>query len=150
MPESLSLRSVTQIRCSDSDRERTGERLRDAAGEGRLTMAELEERIGDVYAARYQDELDILVTDLPRPADRRTTGWLAVLAAVWAQLGADLALLSGRAGAGWSRRRLVLAAVLALLLAAMIATAFHDFGRDGFAHHAFGHIGAVEGVVLGS
>jgi Domain of unknown function (DUF1707) len=56
------------LRASDADRERTAERLRRAAGEGRLDMDELEERLHAVYAARTQVELETFVGDLPAPA----------------------------------------------------------------------------------
>ena len=54
------------LRASDGDRERTVERLRDHAGEGRLEMEELEQRIQSALAARTTGELEALVGDLPR------------------------------------------------------------------------------------
>ena len=46
--------------------------VREAIGEGRLTLDEGDERLAAVYAAKYRDELPPLVTDLPRgQADRR-------------------------------------------------------------------------------
>lgn len=57
------------VRCSDADRERTSERLRMAAGEGYVTMDELEDRLTGVYSARYRHELDALVADLPQAAE---------------------------------------------------------------------------------
>lgn len=56
------------IRASDAEREQTAARLREAADEGRLTLAELDDRLSSVYAARMRHELDPLVADLPRPA----------------------------------------------------------------------------------
>ena len=70
MSEPVSLLAATGVRCADTDRERTGERLRNAAADGRLTMDELEDRLGGVYAARYHYELDTLVADLPAQASR--------------------------------------------------------------------------------
>ena len=52
-------------RASDAEREAVVGRLRDAAGEGRLTVEELAERIDAAYAARTRDELDPLTADLP-------------------------------------------------------------------------------------
>src|SRR6185503_4905719 len=52
-------------RASDAEREAVVARLRDAAGEGRLTVEELDERIDAAYAARTRDELDPLTADLP-------------------------------------------------------------------------------------
>jgi hypothetical protein len=53
------------LRASDDDRERTADRLRRAASEGRLTVDELEERLQAAYAARTQGELAPLVADVP-------------------------------------------------------------------------------------
>jgi hypothetical protein len=53
------------LRASDAERDATIERLRDAAGEGRLTLEELTDRIEDAAQARTRGELDSLVRDLP-------------------------------------------------------------------------------------
>ena len=53
------------FRISDSDRERAAERLNQAFAEGRITVAELEERVGVVYAALYAAELRPPLADLP-------------------------------------------------------------------------------------
>jgi Domain of unknown function (DUF1707)/Cell wall-active antibiotics response 4TMS YvqF len=58
------------LRASDADRERTAELLRHAAGEGRLDVDELEERLSSVYATRTQAELDALVADVIAPEHR--------------------------------------------------------------------------------
>jgi hypothetical protein len=55
---------LPELRASDADRERTAEALRHAAGEGRLTMDELEERLHTAYAARTHRELEGLTADL--------------------------------------------------------------------------------------
>jgi hypothetical protein len=62
--------SFPALRASDADREHTAELLRRAAGEGRLDVDELEERLSTVYATRTQAELDALVADVVVPADR--------------------------------------------------------------------------------
>lgn len=54
-----------QVRASDAEREDVVTILRAAMGEGRLTLAEGEERIAAAYAATYRDELVPLTTDLP-------------------------------------------------------------------------------------
>jgi DUF1707 SHOCT-like domain len=59
------------LRASDADREHTAELLRQAAGEGRLDVDELEERLSSVYATRTQRELDALVADVVVPEDRK-------------------------------------------------------------------------------
>jgi len=61
---------MTELRVSDADRDRVAERLRGAAGEGRLTADELEERLERALSARTDAELEPLVADLPRPAPR--------------------------------------------------------------------------------
>jgi Domain of unknown function (DUF1707)/Cell wall-active antibiotics response 4TMS YvqF len=53
------------LRASDADRERAAETLREAAGDGRLTMDELEERLDAVYAAKTYAELEPITHDLP-------------------------------------------------------------------------------------
>ncbi|MBP2370152.1 DUF1707 domain-containing protein [Pseudonocardia parietis] len=53
------------IRISDADREAAAKRLHDALGEGRITLVELEERLGVVYAARTAAELRPPLADLP-------------------------------------------------------------------------------------
>ncbi len=53
------------ILASDAERERSIAVLRDAVGEGRLTLEEFSERIGLVQAARTDRELANLVRDLP-------------------------------------------------------------------------------------
>lgn len=52
-------------RASDADREAAAERLRVAAGNGRLDLQELERRLERTYAARTYGELRSLVRDLP-------------------------------------------------------------------------------------
>lgn len=56
------------VRASDSDRDQTVARLRDATGEGRLTLEEFAERADRAYAARTSDELAELTSDLPATA----------------------------------------------------------------------------------
>lgn len=53
------------LRASHEDRERVAEALRVAAGDGRLTMDELEERLEVALSARTYSELESLLTDLP-------------------------------------------------------------------------------------
>jgi hypothetical protein len=120
MAESVAVERTEGVRCSDADRERASERLRVAAGEGYLTMDELDERLSRVYAARYGHELDALVLDLPRATRWGAGGWLAILAMVWTQARMDLAGLFARRGSARGRRRVIMAvgAVLAVLIVA--------------------------------
>jgi hypothetical protein len=67
--------SLPALRASDADRERTADILRRAAGDGRLTMEELEERLDVVYETRTHAELerltaDVVVPDSPATASR--------------------------------------------------------------------------------
>jgi Domain of unknown function (DUF1707) len=56
------------VRASDSERERVAKLISVAAGEGRLTVGEADERLERMYAARFRHELDEFVADLPAPA----------------------------------------------------------------------------------
>ncbi|MEU1129719.1 DUF1707 domain-containing protein [Streptomyces sp. NPDC005900] len=56
---------LPDLRASDADRERVAELLRDAMAEGRLDMAEFEERLDAAYRARTYGELAPLTRDLP-------------------------------------------------------------------------------------
>jgi hypothetical protein len=60
-------------RAGDAERERVAEKLRVAAGDGRIDLAELEERLDQTYRAKTYGELDALLADLP---DKRPTGAL--------------------------------------------------------------------------
>jgi hypothetical protein len=94
---------MSELRVSDADRDRVADRLRAAAGEGRLTADELEERVERALSARTDAELEPLVSDLPAPAGRRpppsrrawdsehVRAYVAVnvmLVAIWALTGA--------------------------------------------------------------
>jgi hypothetical protein len=59
---------VPEIRVSHEDRDRVAEQLRVAAGDGRLTMEELDERLERALNARTGSELAVLTTDLPAVA----------------------------------------------------------------------------------
>jgi Domain of unknown function (DUF1707)/Cell wall-active antibiotics response 4TMS YvqF len=62
------------VRASDAEREAAVRRLSDALGEGRLTLAELSERVETAYRATTRAELDGTVADLPEPATRGGSG----------------------------------------------------------------------------
>jgi len=53
------------LRASDAERERAVAALGAHAGDGRLTVEELDERTAAAYAARTLPELDALMADLP-------------------------------------------------------------------------------------
>jgi hypothetical protein len=92
---------VSDLLASDADRERIAEQLRAAAGEGRLTAEELEERLERALSARTEAELAPLVADLPARAEptahrerwdrdhvRAYLGVSVMLVAIWALTGA--------------------------------------------------------------
>jgi Domain of unknown function (DUF1707) len=60
--------AVPAIRVSHAERDQVVELLRDAAGDGRLTADELEERVEAALGARTQADLDALTADLPAPS----------------------------------------------------------------------------------
>jgi hypothetical protein len=96
----------SHLRAADTDRERVAEQLQSSHVEGRLDLGEFQQRLERCYAARTFGELDVLVSDLPRPsqAERRRP-----------------------AAPGGERSRLVLPLV-ALLFVLMVASA-------GAGHH---------------
>src|SRR2546423_11964039 len=64
-------REPYRVRASDAEREEFATIVRAAMSEGRLTLEEGEERLAQVYGARYRDELSPLTGDLP-DGGRRT------------------------------------------------------------------------------
>lgn len=69
------------LRASDAEREQTAERLRQAhtEGEGRLDMADFQERLERCYGSKTVRELAKLVDDLPRQREHTEGGALAGL-----------------------------------------------------------------------
>ncbi|WP_031487765.1 DUF1707 SHOCT-like domain-containing protein [Streptomyces bicolor] len=57
--------SRTGLRASDADRDRVVQVLNSAAGDGRLTIEELDERVTAALSARTLGELAELTVDLP-------------------------------------------------------------------------------------
>ena len=119
------------VRASDSDRERAATLLRRHFATGRLTLAELESRLGRAYGAPFRSDLRELVRDLPfeLPVDRsrvarrldrfqrglfRMHAWLyvsfnTVLLSIWAWGGGHefwpaLSIVPGGALLLWHRR----------------------------------------------
>jgi len=64
-PRSNAGAQVDKIRASHEDRDRVIEILRVAAGDGRLTAEELDERLEVAFSARTYGELAALTSDLP-------------------------------------------------------------------------------------
>lgn len=57
------------IRVSDAERNKVVDVLREQCSEGRLTLEEFSDRVGDVFNARTRRELDAAVADLPVPVE---------------------------------------------------------------------------------
>ena len=55
----------TRLRISDADRHQVAEVLREAAGEGRLDIDELDERLEATYGAKVYADLVPILVDLP-------------------------------------------------------------------------------------
>lgn len=55
----------SRMRISDADRHHVAELLREAAGEGRLDITELDERLEATWSAKVYDDLVPIVADLP-------------------------------------------------------------------------------------
>ncbi|OLF17396.1 DUF1707 SHOCT-like domain-containing protein [Actinophytocola xanthii] len=64
-PRGTTPESTAPVRASDAERERVAAAVSDAAGEGRLSLAEAEERMNLIYASTYRHELERFVADLP-------------------------------------------------------------------------------------
>lgn len=60
------------VRASDAERDRAEARLKHHYAVGRLTLPELEERVGAAYGARTRGQLDALLEDLPSEAAEST------------------------------------------------------------------------------
>ena len=60
------------LRVSHEDRDQVAEQLRVAAGDGRLTADELDERLETALAARTYGELEVLLADLPASPGTRS------------------------------------------------------------------------------
>lgn len=96
----------TGIRASDAEREATARTIQEAAAQGRLTVQEADERLAEVFATTYREELPGFVADLPTaepsgpapgpPPGRGPTWWRgrvpfplavhAMIVVVWATL----------------------------------------------------------------
>jgi hypothetical protein len=65
---------AVELRASHEDRDRVAEILRVAAGDGRLTAEELDQRLEVALTARTQRELTALTVDLPATAGSTAVG----------------------------------------------------------------------------
>lgn len=53
------------VRASDTERERIAKMVSEAAGEGRLSIAEADDRLNQIYTTTFRHELAEFVADLP-------------------------------------------------------------------------------------
>ena len=86
----------SRLRISDADRHKVAELLREAAGEGRLDLEELDERLEATYRAKTYADLVPLTADLPmgrQAPDARPMGGDVGLPAV--RHDSSLAIMSG-------------------------------------------------------
>jgi hypothetical protein len=101
------------IRASDGERDQVVALLQRHFADGRLTQAELEERVGEALAARTRDQLRALTADLPgaevrppRPAMTPDPWLLCLLLCLCPPAGVAYWLLSRRGiGGGWLLQR---------------------------------------------
>ena len=84
------------LRVSDADREQAAELLRQAAGDGRITFDELDQRLDAAYAARTYGDLSEVTADLPASGEPRP-GALAMAPGTF-----PAARLGGEPGSGVS------------------------------------------------
>ncbi len=87
------------LRVSHQDRDQVAEVLRIAAGDGRLTAEELDERLERALTARTYDDLAALITDLPRTGTALSPAG-GVLAASDAPAAKDLIRIHVSSGSG--------------------------------------------------
>lgn len=87
-----------RLRISDADRHRVTELLREAAGEGRLDMEELDQRIELAYAAKTYGDLVPITADLP--VARRGSTQPSLPPAHASRFESSFALMSGQRRAG--------------------------------------------------
>jgi hypothetical protein len=72
VPGELEGSDPTQLRISDADRHKVAEVLREAAGDGRIDLEELDERLAATYAARTYADLVPITLDLPSHLEHPT------------------------------------------------------------------------------
>jgi DUF1707 SHOCT-like domain len=102
----------SRLRTSDDEREQVASILRAAVSEGRLTLAEGDERLARAYEAVYRDELRPLTADLPNG------GWDALARSPEALAAAQR---------GLRRHASVVALVAGLLVGAWLLSGAHFF-----------------------
>ena len=89
-------------RATHEDRDRVVDVLRLAAGDGRLTLEELDERVGAALTARTYGELTALVSDLPAARDTPAGPPGAPGPKTWSASSATI-VVRGVTASGWCR-----------------------------------------------
>ncbi|WP_025348277.1 DUF1707 domain-containing protein [Nocardia nova] len=96
------------VRASDADREKIVERLRSAMNEGRLNLAEFDDRVQQVYAARTYGELSPILSDLPAvreqvrpPRTGPVPPWVLIMWTPWVFVNALCLLIWVATGGGY-------------------------------------------------
>jgi hypothetical protein len=95
---------TSRVRVSDWERELAARRLRDAASAGKLSVAELDWRLGWVLSAATFGELEAALLDLPAPRhtdSSRRRRWLHAHVAAFAIVHAGLIAIWAAAGFGY-------------------------------------------------
>lgn len=113
MSDAITPQAGQVIRASDGERDQVVALLQRDFADGRLSQAELEERVGAALAARTRDQLQALTADLPgadvqpaRPAVVLEPWLLCLLLFLCPPAGIAYWLLSRRGmGGGWLSRR---------------------------------------------
>jgi hypothetical protein len=93
----------SRLRISDADRHRVAELLREAAGEGRLDIDELDERLEAAYSAKTYGDLVPLTADLPLGAPQHspaTSPRVNVPGAAAVRYDSSLAIMGGTSRKG--------------------------------------------------
>jgi len=62
--------SERELLASDDERDRAAARVREALATGRIEMAELDQRLAEIYHARTRAQLELAGRDLPEPGHR--------------------------------------------------------------------------------
>ncbi|MFR9769781.1 DUF1707 domain-containing protein [Nocardia sp. SC052] len=99
--------SQEHMRASDADREKIIDRLRLAMNEGRLSLAEFDDRLQRVYAAKTYGELTPLLSDLPAQREARPVRakgipqWITIMWTPWVFVNALCVAIYLATGAGY-------------------------------------------------
>ena len=96
----LEPRDPALLRVSDEDRHKVAEILRQAAGEGRLDLDELDERLESAYAAKTYADLVPITADLPLRGSEHLPGPAASPAVPAARHETTLAFMGGSSRKG--------------------------------------------------